>query len=104
MVAVDATAALRERHTRRYTVTHGTFVYIFCDQGTFFTLFDPDGILAGEGQAAAGIFILLAGAAVRETASGTDQFQTRAVKNKQHNTADEHFHLRKGNGAPFYRS
>ena len=31
---------------------------------TFFTLFNPDGILAGEGQAAAGIFILLAGAAV----------------------------------------
>ncbi len=31
---------------------------------TFFTLFDPDGIIASDSSAIAGMFILLAGAAV----------------------------------------
>ena len=31
---------------------------------TFFTLFHPDGLIAGESSAAVGAFILLAGAAV----------------------------------------
>ncbi|MCX4340335.1 MAG: ABC transporter permease, partial [Lachnospiraceae bacterium] len=31
---------------------------------TFFTLFDPDGIIAGESSAIVGVFVLLAGAVI----------------------------------------
>lgn len=43
---------------------------------TFFTLFNPDGIIAGEGSAVVGIFVLLAGA-VLLYASGIMVFERK---------------------------